>query len=81
MRLVTNKLQLFPCKVPTRFIEEWGDYLIILVQHGTFVNHGYLFKIQLTVAWINGVCSKPNLNWSWYSILYFIKIDECGIEQ
>ena len=49
MRLMTNKLQYLPCKVPKKFIEGCGDYLIILVLHGTFFIHGGLFKIHLIV--------------------------------
>ena len=45
---MTNKLQPFPCKVPRKFIVVPGDYLIILVLHETFMNHGCLM-----VAWIN----------------------------
>ena len=47
---MTNKLQPLPCKVPKKFIEGCGDYLIILVLHVTFVSHGCLFKIHVIVA-------------------------------
>ena len=50
MRLTADKLQPLPYKVPKKSIEGCGDYLIILVLHGTFVSHGCLFKIHLIVA-------------------------------
>ena len=50
MKLMTNKLQPLTCQVPEKFIEGCGGYLIILVLHGTFVSHVYLFKIHVIVA-------------------------------
>ena len=50
IRLMTNKLQPLPCKVPKKFFEGCGDYLIILVLRGTFVSQCCLFKIHLIVA-------------------------------
>ena len=52
VKLMANKLQPLPCKVPKKFIDVCGDYLIILVLDGTFFSHGCLFKIILIVAWI-----------------------------
>ena len=72
---MTNKLQPLPCKVPEKFIEGCGDYSVIFVLHGTFVSRGCLFKIHE----FTGLCSRLNLNWTWYSIIYFIRIDEYGI--
>ena len=50
---MTNKLQLLPCKVPKKFSMGYGGYSIILVLRGTFISHVCLFKIHVTVAWIN----------------------------
>ena len=50
MKLMANKLQSVPSKVPEKFIEGCGGYLIILVLHVTFVSHSCLFKIHVIVA-------------------------------
>ena len=47
MKLMTNKLQPSPCKVPEKFIEGCGDYLTISVLHGTFVSDGCLFAYRM----------------------------------
>ena len=53
IKLMTNKLQPLSCKVPEKFRVECRDYLIVLALHGTFISHVCLFKICVTVAWIN----------------------------
>ena len=80
MKLMTNKVQPLPCRVSKKFSVGCGDCLIILLLHGTFVSHGCLFKIHVTVARINWAVlqTKFKLNLI-YSIICFIKIDECGI--
>ena len=72
MRLMTNKLQPLPCKVPKKFIEGCGDDLIFLVAHGTFISHGCLFKIHLIVALINWAVfqTKLKLNLIQHYIFY-----------
>ena len=65
IKLMTNKLQPFPSKIPRKFNVGCGDYLIILVLHGISISHVCLFKIHVTVAWINWtmfqIKLKPNL--------------------
>ena len=47
---MANKFQPLHCKVPKKFSVGYDNYLIILVLHGTFISHAFLFKIYLTVA-------------------------------
>ena len=47
---MANKLQPLPCKVPKKFIEGRGGYLVILVLQVIFVSHGCLFKIHVIAA-------------------------------
>ena len=72
MKLMTNKLQPLPWKVHKKFSVGCGDYLIILVKHGTFVSHGFVFKIHVTVAQINWAAfqTELKLNLIQYYILY-----------
>ena len=53
IKLMTIKLQLFPCEVPKKFNVVCNDYLVILVLHRTFISHVCLFKIHVTVASVN----------------------------
>ena len=72
MKLMTNRFQPLPCKVLQKFNVRCGGYLISLVLHGTFVSHGSLFKIHVTVAQINWAVfqTKPKLNLIQYYIFY-----------
>ena len=38
IKLIANKLQHLPCKVSRKFSVGFGDYLIILVQHGASIS-------------------------------------------
>ena len=61
IKLITNKLQPLPSEVPGQFIVGLGDFLIILVLHGTSISHVYLrFMEQLHE--LTALCSRPNLN-------------------
>ena len=72
MKFVTNELQLLPCKLPKKFRVECDDYLTFLVLHGTFVSHGCLFKIKVTVARISWAVlqTKLKLSLKQYYIFY-----------
>ena len=72
MKLMTYKLQPWPCKVPKTLSVGCGGYLIILLLHGTSVSHGCLFKIYVTVAGINWAVfqSKFKLNLIQYYIFH-----------
>lgn len=61
MKMETNKWQSLPCKVPKNFSVRCVDYLFILVQHETFVSHGCLFQIHVTVAQINWAVLQTKL--------------------
>ena len=53
-------------------MEKCGDYLMILVLHGTFVSHGCLVKTYVIVALINWAVleTKRILNLMQYCVCY-----------
>ena len=80
MKLVTNKWQHLPSKLPKKLCVRYFDYLFILVVHGAFFSHGCLFKTHVTVAQINWTVFQTKLKLNLIQCFIFIKIDECGIE-
>ena len=81
MKLVTNKQQTLPGKVPTTFIVRSVDYLIILVLHVTFLSHNCLFKIHVTVVHISWDVFQTKFKPTLIECYISYKIDECAIEH
>ena len=74
---MTNKLQPLPSYVPGKSNMGCGDYLMILVlqEHGLVI-FAYIRFIEKFHE-LTGLCSRPNLNQTWCSVLYFIETDVC----
>ena len=69
IKLIANKLQPLPCKVSRKFSMGFGDYLIILVQHGASISRCSIILYYILQYFV--------VYYILQYILYFIKIDEC----